>query len=38
MARREPSRIRVVDASGSVEETQSSVMALVLPKLEDSHA
>ena len=35
MAKREPSRIRVVDASGSVEETHSSVMAIVLPKLEE---
>lgn len=35
MARSEPSRIRVVDASGSAEETHSSVMALVLPKVEE---
>jgi dTMP kinase len=34
MARSEPSRIRVVDASGAVEETQSKVLALVLPLLE----
>jgi dTMP kinase len=34
MATSEPSRIRVVDASGSAEETHSRVMALVLPKLE----
>jgi dTMP kinase len=31
MARNEASRIRVVDASGSVEETQAKVLALVLP-------
>ena len=34
MARRDPARIAVVDASGSTEETHSRVMALVLPKLE----
>src|SRR2546428_1554965 len=34
MARSEPSRICVVDASGSAQETHSKVMALVLPKLE----
>jgi len=34
MASSEPSRIHVVDASGSAEETHLSVMALVLPKLE----
>lgn len=33
MARNEASRIRVVDASGSVEETQAKVLALVLPML-----
>jgi dTMP kinase len=33
MAAREPSRIRVVDASGSTENTHSGVMALVLPCL-----
>src|SRR5438309_2186019 len=31
MARNEASRIRVVDASGSIEETHAKVMALVLP-------
>jgi dTMP kinase len=31
MARNDPSRIRLVDASGAVEETHSKVMALVLP-------
>ena len=31
MARNDASRIRVVDASGSVEETQAKVLALVLP-------
>jgi dTMP kinase len=36
MAREEPQRIRVVDASGSAEETHSNVMALVLPKLEEA--
>jgi dTMP kinase len=35
MAKSEPSRICVVDASGSAAETHSSVMALVLPKLEE---
>ena len=35
MAMKEPSRMRVVDASGSAEETHSNVMALVLPKLEE---
>ncbi len=35
MAQSEPKRIRVVDASGSAEQTHSSVMALVLPKLEE---
>jgi dTMP kinase len=34
MARSSPSRISVVDASGSTEETHSKVMALVLPKVE----
>ena len=34
MARNEPARIRVVDASGSAEETHSHVMTLVLPILE----
>ncbi len=34
MARSEPSRLRVVDASGSAQETHSKVMALVLPVLE----
>lgn len=33
MAREQPSRIKVVDASGAVEETHSRVMALVLPLL-----
>jgi dTMP kinase len=33
MARNEPSRIRVVDASGAVEETQSKLLALILPML-----
>ena len=36
MAEREPSRIRVVDAGGSAEETHTSVMAVVLPKLEET--
>ena len=36
MASGEPERIRVVDASGSAEETHSSVMALVLPKLKEA--
>ena len=31
IAQNEPSRVRVVDASGAVEETHSNVMALVLP-------
>jgi dTMP kinase len=31
MGRNEPSRVRLVDASGAVEETHSKVMALVLP-------
>ena len=35
MARREPQRLRVVDASGSAADTHSSVLALVLPKLEE---
>ena len=35
MARSEPSRIFVVDASGSAQETHSKVLALVLPKLEE---
>lgn len=35
IARREPHRIRVVDASGSAVDTHSSVIALVLPKLEE---
>ena len=34
MAKSEPSRICVVDASGSAQETHSKVLALVLPKLE----
>lgn len=38
MAMEEPGRIRVVDASGSAEETHSSVMALVLPKLEEARS
>jgi dTMP kinase len=38
MAMREPGRIRVVDASGSAEETHSSVMSLVLPKLEEARS
>jgi dTMP kinase len=33
MAKDNPARVRVIDASGAVEETHSSVMALVLPKL-----
>lgn len=33
MAQQEPSRIRIVDASGGVEETHSKVLALVLPLL-----
>jgi dTMP kinase len=37
MAQQEPSRIRVVDASGEVEDTHSRVLALVLPLL-DSHS
>jgi dTMP kinase len=36
MAQREPSRIRIVDASGEVEETHSDVLALVLPLLESN--
>jgi dTMP kinase len=35
MARTEPSRIRVVDASGSAEVTHSTVLALVQPKLKE---
>jgi dTMP kinase len=35
MAQSEPLRISVVDASGSAEETQSMVMALVLRKIEE---
>ncbi len=35
MARSEPSRIHVVDASGAIEETYSKVLALVLPMLEE---
>ena len=38
MATSEPSRIRVVDASGSAEQTHSNVMALVLPKLEETRS
>ena len=38
MATEDPARIRVVDASGSAEETHSSVMALVLPKLEEARS
>ncbi len=38
MALREPLRIRVVDASGSADETHSCVMTLVLSKLEKSEA
>jgi dTMP kinase len=38
MAMEDPARIRVVDASGSAEETHSSVMALVLPKLEEARS
>jgi len=34
MAESEPSRIRVVDASGSVDETHAQVMSLVLEKIE----
>lgn len=34
IARSDPSRVRVVDASGSAEETHTSVMALVAAKLE----
>jgi len=37
MAENEPSRIRVVDASGSTLETHSQVMSLVLQKLEGLH-
>jgi dTMP kinase len=33
MAQQEPSRIRIVDASGAVEDTHSKVLALVLPLL-----
>jgi dTMP kinase len=33
MAKNDPSRIRLIDASGAVEETHSKVMALVLPLL-----
>ena len=36
MSQQEPSRIRVVDASGSAKATHSKVMALVLNKLEES--
>jgi len=35
MARSEPSRIHVVDASGAIEGTYSKVLALVLPMLEE---
>ena len=35
MASGDPARIRVVDASGTAEETHSTVMALVLKKLEE---
>jgi thymidylate kinase len=38
MARNEPARIRVVDASGSAEETRSNVMTLVLPILEKARS
>jgi len=34
MAQQEPSRIRIVDASGGVEDTHSQVLALVLPLLD----
>jgi dTMP kinase len=33
MAEQEPSRIRIVDASGEVEDTHSKVLALVLPRV-----
>lgn len=36
MAEHEPSRIRVVDASGAVEDTHSRVLALVLPLLDSN--
>lgn len=35
IARREPERVRIVDASGSVEEAHASVMEIVLPLLEE---
>ena len=34
MAQQEPSRIRIVDASGAVEDTHSKVLGLVLPLLD----
>lgn len=38
MAQQEPSRIRIVDASGAVEDTHSRVLALVLPLLDSNNA
>ena len=35
MARKEPSRIKIVDAGGSAAETHSNVLALVLSRLEE---
>ena len=36
MAQQDPSRVRIVDASGAVEQTQSKVLALVLPLLDSN--
>lgn len=36
IAEREPARVRVIDASGAVQETQSRVLALVLPLLDSN--
>lgn len=35
LAEREPSRVRIVDASGAADDTHAAVMALVLPLLEN---
>lgn len=38
MAQQEPSRVRIVDASGAVEDTHSKVLALLLPLLDSNKA